>query len=132
MERADWWRRGYDSAQARFLIDYGDHITALGPPREHENQKAPAELTEIDVSAAQSSARARSRRREPPPREHEPWPLQRRRDAQARTGVTRRSAAIQAVLLSSVRAYHGSCARSVQGEEPVFLRRRAGHQDGCS
>jgi hypothetical protein len=55
MERADWLEAGFDSAQARFLM-----ITAITHHRfsspawgEDEVRKLHAELTEIDVSAAQ-------------------------------------------------------------------------------
>jgi hypothetical protein len=55
MERADWLEAGFDSAQARFLM-----ITAITHHRfsspawgENEVRKLHAELTEIDVSAAQ-------------------------------------------------------------------------------
>jgi hypothetical protein len=55
MERADWLEGGFDSAQARFLM-----VTAITHHRfsspawgEHEIRRLHAELTEIDVSAAQ-------------------------------------------------------------------------------
>jgi hypothetical protein len=55
MERADWLAGGFDSAQARFLM-----LTAITHHRftsrawgEHEIRKLYAELTDIDVSAAQ-------------------------------------------------------------------------------
>ena len=55
MERADWLEAGFDSAQARFLM-----MTAITHHRfrspawgEDEVRKLHAELTEIDVSAAQ-------------------------------------------------------------------------------
>jgi hypothetical protein len=55
MERADWLEAGFDSAQARFLM-----ITAITHHRfsspawgEPEVRKLYAELTEIDISAAQ-------------------------------------------------------------------------------
>jgi hypothetical protein len=56
MERADWLEAGFDSAQARFLM-----ITAITHHRftspawgEDEVRKLHAELTEIDISAAQA------------------------------------------------------------------------------
>lgn len=64
MERADWLEGGFDSAQARFLM-----VTAITHHRfsspawgEHEIRRLHAELTEIDVSAAQvlSSRRGRA------------------------------------------------------------------------
>ena len=55
MECADWLDGGFDSAQARFLM-----VTAITHHRfsspawgEHEIRRLHAELTEIDVSAAQ-------------------------------------------------------------------------------
>jgi hypothetical protein len=55
MERADWLEGGIDSAQARFLM-----LTAITHHRfsspawgEHEIRRLHAELTEIDVSAAE-------------------------------------------------------------------------------
>jgi hypothetical protein len=55
MECADWLEGGFDSAQARFLM-----VTAITHHRfrspawgEHEIRRLYAELTEIDVSAAQ-------------------------------------------------------------------------------
>jgi len=55
MECADWLEGGFDSAQARFLM-----VTAITHHRfsspawgEHEIRRLHAELTEIDVSAAQ-------------------------------------------------------------------------------
>jgi hypothetical protein len=68
MECADWLEGGFDSAQARFLM-----VTAITHHRfsspawgEHEIRRLHAELTEIDVSAAQvlgsSGDRARYRR----------------------------------------------------------------------
>jgi hypothetical protein len=56
MERANWLEAGFDSAQARFLM-----MTAITHHRfsspawgEQEVRKLHAELTEIDVSAAQA------------------------------------------------------------------------------
>ena len=55
MERTDWLAGGFDSAQARFLM-----LTAITHHRftsrvwgEQEIRRLYAELTEIDVSAAQ-------------------------------------------------------------------------------
>jgi len=55
MECADWLAGGFDSAQARFLM-----VTAITHHRfsspawgEHEIRRLHADLTEIDVSAAQ-------------------------------------------------------------------------------
>jgi hypothetical protein len=61
MERADWLEGGFDSAQARFLM-----LTAITHHRfrsrtwgEREIRRLYAELTEIDVSAAQVIASRR-------------------------------------------------------------------------
>jgi len=64
MERADWLDGGFDSAQARFLM-----VTAITHHRfnspawgVHEIRRLHAELTEIDVSAAQVLGSTRSSR----------------------------------------------------------------------
>jgi hypothetical protein len=56
MERADWLEAGFDSAQARFLMMTAITHHRLNSPAwgEHEVRKLHAELTEIDVSAAQA------------------------------------------------------------------------------
>lgn len=55
MERADWLEGGFDSAQARFLMVTAITHHRFGSPAwgEHEIRRLYAELTEIDVSAAQ-------------------------------------------------------------------------------
>ena len=61
MERADWLEAGFDTAQARFLM-----MTAITHHRftspawgEDEIRRLHAELTEIDVAAAQVLASTR-------------------------------------------------------------------------
>jgi hypothetical protein len=71
MERADWLEGGFDPAQARFLM-----VTAITHHRfsspdwgENEIRRLRAELTGIDISAAQVLGSICSPRLEPPPAE---------------------------------------------------------------